>query len=240
MNIKAVLFDLDGTLLPMDQDQFLNLYFKGLSEKMFSYGYNPEKLIKSIVKGTNHMINNDGEKTNEEVFWESFSSNYDKDVKKDEPIFSEFYKNEFQNVKDACEYNQKANEVISFLKEKGYRLVLATNPFFPAVATLNRVKWAGLNKEDFELITTYENSHFCKPNLKYYYEILEKLKVKPEECLMVGNDVDEDMITEQIGMKVFLLTDCLLNKNNLDINNYPNGNFNELISFLERNLVDIK
>ena len=35
---------------------------------------------------------------------------------------------------------------------------------------------------------------------------MQKLNVSPEECLMVGNDVSEDMIAETIGMKVFLIT----------------------------------
>ena len=119
------------------------------------------------------------------------------------------------------------------LKESGIRVALATNPLFPAVATESRIRWAGLLPEDFELYTTYENSSYCKPNLKYYEEILKKLHVKPEECIMVGNDVGEDMITETLGMKVFLLTDCLINKKGVDLDQFPHGNFQQLQKFLE-------
>ena len=113
-----------------------------------------------------------------------------------------------------------------------YRVALATNPLFPAVATLSRIQWAGLNPEDFELVTTYENSRFCKPNPDYYREILGKLKLDGEECLMVGNDVGEDMIARRLGMKVFLLTDCLINKDNADISQFPNGSFPELLHYI--------
>ena len=101
--------------------------------------------------------------------------------------------------------------------------MLATNPISPALATDWRIRWAGLKPEDFELYTTFENSHYCKPNLKYYEEILQKLNVRPEECLMVGNDVEEDMITRQMGMQVFLLTDCLISRHGADINEYPSA-----------------
>lgn len=119
-------------------------------------------------------------------------------------------------------------------KKKGYRVVLATNPLFPAIATQTRIGWAGLTPEDFELYTTYENSGFCKPNPEYYKEILGKLQLSPEECVMIGNDVSEDMIAKDLGMKVFLITDCLLNKENKDISVFPNGSFAEAIAYIEQ------
>ena len=112
-------------------------------------------------------------------------------------------------------------------------MALATNPLFPNVATESRISWAGLQPEDFETYTTYETSRYCKPNLDYYREVLDRLQVSPEECLMVGNDVAEDMIAKQLGMKVFLLTDCLINKNNADIFIYPHGSFDELNAFID-------
>ena len=86
--------------------------------------------------------------------------------------------------------------------------------------------------DDFEIITTYENSRHCKPNPDYYREILSKRGLKPEECAMVGNDVGEDMIAETLGMRVFLLTPCLINKTGTDISRYPNGGFPELLEFI--------
>ena len=87
--------------------------------------------------------------------------------------------------------------------------------------------------EDFEIFTTYENYHFCKPNLNYYREVVERLGVKPEECLMVGNDVGEDMVTEELGMKVFLMPADLINKVGKDISKYPQGNFEDLLVFIQ-------
>ena len=232
--IKAVLFDLDGTLLPMDQEKFIEAYFGGLVKKLVPHGYEPNQLIKGIGAGIKTMVSNNGAVTNEEVFWKSFSAIVGERVKEDEEIFLDFYKNEFQEVKQSCGYMEVSRKVIDSLKEKEIRIILATNPLFPAIATESRMRWAGLAPEDFELYTTYENSSFCKPNPKYYEEILSKIGVPAEECLMVGNDVTEDMVAETLGMKVFLLTDCLINKESKDISEYPNGGFTELMEFLAK------
>lgn len=232
MSIKVVLFDLDGTLLPMDQDIFVKAYFKGLATKLAPLGYDSDKLIKGIWTGTEAMIRNNGDKTNEEVFWDVFAGIFGPQVREDESHFDEFYRTDFQKVKEVCGFAPQAAEVVRKLQEKGGRVVLATNPIFPAIATQSRIRWAGLQPEDFETYTTYENSSFCKPNLEYYKAILERLGVTADECLMVGNDVGEDMITENLGMKVFLLTDCLINKKDVDISVYPNGGFEELLRYL--------
>lgn len=236
MNINAILFDLDGTLLPMDQDLFLKYYFGTLAQKLVPLGYNKDTLVNNIWAGTKSMVMNNGSKANEEAFWDTFCALTGKDCRKDEPVFDSFYRNEFIAAKKACQPTPAAEEVIDFIKESGRRLILATNPIFPAVATENRVNWAGLSTEDFELITTYENSSYCKPNPKYYTEILEKTGLTPEECLMVGNNAEEDMIAETLGMKVFLLTDCLINEKNADISKYPQGGFEELKKYL-RNIL---
>ena len=111
-------------------------------------------------------------------------------------------------------------------------MALATNPIFPAIATNERIRWAGLSTDDFELITTYENIGFCKPNPEYYSEVAERIGVAPEECIMVGNDVDDDMPASKLGMKVFLLTDCLINKSGEDLAKYPHGDFDALFDFI--------
>lgn len=232
MSIKAILFDLDGTLLPMDQDLFMKYYFGSLAQKLIPYGYDKETLVNNVWAGTKAMVMNNGAKTNEEAFWDTFCNLVGKDCRNDMPVFDSFYRNEFSAAKNACQPTGKAKEIIDFIKASGKRLILATNPLFPFVATENRTTWAGLSPADFELITTYENCHYCKPNPKYYIEILEQTGLKPEECLMVGNNAEEDMIAGTLGMKVFLLTDCLINEKSADISNYPQGGFEELKEYI--------
>ncbi len=234
MAVTTVLFDLDGTLLPMDQDIFIKTYFKHLAVKLAPLGYEPQKLIQTIWNGTMAMIGNDGSRPNLDAFWEYFVQVYGQDSLGHKPIIDGFYTQEFSRVQEVCGFAPMAKEIVESLKAAEKTVVLATNPIFPAVATEKRIRWAGLTPEDFVLYTTYENSSFCKPNPKYYTEILEKIGRTPEECLMVGNDVTEDMITETMGMKVFLLTDCLINKDGKDISAYPHGSFPELKEYLTR------
>ena len=233
MKLKTILFDLDGTLLPMDQDTFVKAYFGLLARKMAPLGYEPKKMMQAVYAGTEAMIRNDGSAMNEAVFWKVFCGVFGEQAKNDEPHFDAFYRNEFQQVKDVCGFDARAAKLIGKLREKGYRLVLATNPLFPAVATHSRIRWAGLNAEDFEWVTTYENSSFCKPNPQYYEEIVKKLNLDSQQCLMVGNDVGEDMIAGKLGMKTFLLTDCLINRVNEDIEKYQHGSFKDLERYIE-------
>ena len=231
--ITTVLFDLDGTLLPMDQDTFIKAYLGGLVKVAAPLGYDPSALAKSIMAGTYVMYKNDGSKTNEDAFWLYMESVFGKKIIEDKHIFDEYYRTDFQKVAEVCGNTPDANQVVKQVKGKGLRVTLATNPLFPRMATESRARWAGLDTEDFEIITTFEDYTHCKPNLDYYRDILANMGVEPEECLMVGNDVDEDMVAENIGMRVFLLTNDLINKSGTDINQFPHGGFDELKQFIE-------
>ena len=232
MAITTVLFDLDGTLLPMDQELFLKAYLGGLCKKLAPLGYDPKAVTDCIWKGTGAMVGNDGAQTNEAVFWQVFCSLLGEDTRKDEPVFEDFYRHEFQKVAEVCGKNPAAKELIEGLKAKGLRLVLATNPLFPAIATHSRVRWAGLEPEDFAYITTYENSSRCKPNPDYYREILDKLGLQTEECVMVGNDAQEDGAAAALGLPVFLLTDCLIDRSG-EVEKFPHGGVKQLLEWLE-------
>lgn len=232
--MNTVIFDLDGTLLPMVQENFLDMYFKSLAMKMTPYGLDAKKLIQAVWAGTKSMIENDGTMSNEERFWSTFTGIQGEEMRRLEPVFEEFYQNEFHNARSATSTNPLALQCVKLLKDKGYTLVLATNPVFPRIATLNRIKWAGLCEEDFEWITTYENSSYCKPNLKYYQEILEQIGKNPEECIMIGNDVREDMCVANIGMDTYLLSDCLINSEDVDLKDYRQGCFADLLEYIKK------
>lgn len=234
MAIKAVLFDLDGTLLPMKQENFIKCYFKLLATKLASLGYDPETVVDSVWKGVGSMIKNDGSCINEDAFWNTLSEIYGKDCAKDKDELHLFYQNEFNQVKEVCGTQPASREVVELAKQKGLKVILATNPLFPAVVTRSRMSWVNLYPEDFAYYTTYENAHYCKPNPRYYQELLEQTGLQAKECLMVGNDAHEDMIASTLGMKVFLLTDCLENSKQLDISPYPRGGFEELKQYMEQ------
>ena len=178
------------------------------------------------------MVKNDGSRTNEEAFWQVFADRYGKERLRDRPVFDDFYRTDFQQTAQVCGRNEAARAAVEAVRAMGLRVALATNPIFPRVATHSRVRWAGLEPEMFGYITTYENSTHSKPDPAYYQDVLRALDVRGEECLMVGNDVGEDMVAETVGMRVFLLTDCLINAKDEDISRWPHGGFADLLDHL--------
>lgn len=232
--IKYILFDLDGTLLPLDQEIFLKKYFKGLAEHVSHLGYTEQQISGAIWQGSKEMAKNDGSKTNEEVFWDTFIKICGEKVFSCKADFDSFYETKFDSLSSVATPDIHICEVIKELKSKGYTLAIATNPMFPKIATRKRIAWAGLDTNDFEFFTTYEDYRHCKPNLDYYQDVMDKLGANAEECIMVGNDMLEDMIAERLGMKVFLVTQCLINTKNEDINHYPHGTFDDLIDYINK------
>ena len=138
----------------------------------------------------------------------------------------------FRGPEQAAAMPPQAAGLVARLKAAGYRVILATNPIFPAVATESRIRWAGMVPEDFELYTTYEYACRCKPNPDYYRDILSSMALEASECLMVGNDATEDTAAELAGIQVFLITDCLINRENKDLSHWPHGGFDELEKFI--------
>ena len=235
MSVRMVLFDLDGTLLPMDQEVFIKAYFGALVRKLAPYGFDADGLIGSIWAGTKAMIKNDGSRLNLDAFWDVMESIYGKGMRAErEYIFDDFYANDFdREVRASCGFDERSASTVRQIKELGLRVALATNPLFPAVATQSRIRWTGLEPEDFELFTSYENSSYCKPNLDYYREVMESLGVSADECLMVGNDVGDDMVASELGIKVFLLTRDLINPKGVDISIYPHGDYSDLLDYVK-------
>ena len=233
MSIKAVLFDLDGTLLPMDLQVYLKEYFVRLVTKMVQNGYDAESMKEGLYAGMHAMAACDGSCTVQQALINYRIETFGDKLAEIEGLFDEYYRVEFQEVRKTCGFNPKAAETVRKVKDMGYRVILATNPMYPRNGTESRIKWAGLLPEDFEHYTTYEDYHHCKPNTKYYEEVLEKMGLQAEECLMVGNDVEEDMVAEKIGMKVFLMTANLINKYDKDISGYPQGDFDDLMAYID-------
>lgn len=230
--MNTVLFDLDGTLLPMEQEDFVKAYFGALGAYMTPYGFEPEELVKSVWACTRQMMQNDGSVPNRDRFWSSFADLCGAEAAAHRADFDRFYSTDFEKARVATRVQPLAAECIRILKEKGYRLILATNPIFPQAATYARIRWAGLDPADFAWITTYENAGYCKPNPGYYAEILDRVGAEASDCLMIGNDVREDMCAAALGMEVLLLTDCLINDKGLDVSPFRQMDFSGLRNFI--------
>lgn len=206
---KTILFDLDGTLLPMDSEEFLGHYY-ALISPLFEHLTEPKKITEHLISACDTMIHdNRPELTNQDTFINDLLRRLNRSKPELTPIFDRFYGHYFNKLKAYTQPTGLARQICQTLLQKGYQLVLATNPIFPEPATQERMRWAGIADLPWALVTTYETSHFCKPNPGYYQEIIQNLRLNPEECLMVGNDTVKDLIAGKLGLQTYLITDCL-------------------------------
>lgn len=143
--MNTVLFDLDGTLLPMDVEEFTKNYFGYIVQTMNENGRDGKFILKAIGKGVEEIVKNNGTLTNEEVFWNTFTSITKIKQEEIEPEFIKFYETRFDLINTGRQSIHMI-QAVSLLKEKGYRLILATNPLFPSIATEKRIKWANVIK----------------------------------------------------------------------------------------------
>jgi len=231
--ITTILFDLDGTLLPLDDNEFLKLYFGLMTQYFNERGHDGKSLTNAVLYGTEAMYNNNGLMTNETAFWIQFKQAYPKADEQLQKEFESFYITQFDKVQASTKTHPLANKIIQILKVKGYTIALATNPLFPPIATQKRIQWAGMNPSDFAFITTYDNSSWTKPNNEYYQFVIDKINKIPTECLMIGNDASEDMAAQNIGISTFLLTNCLINTKNIDLHQFQHGDFEALYQLIQ-------
>ena len=216
--IKAVIFDLDGTLLPMDEEEFTKGYFNLLCKKLVPLGYNKDELVQTVWAGTKAMVKNDGQKTNEQIFWDCFKNTYGDEKIKDKKVFDDFYVSDFKNTICFCKQNPWAKKIVQYAKNLGLKTILASNPLFPISGMTTRMEFVGLKQEDFDYTSSYETSHYAKPNPKFYQEILDNLNLKSNEVIYFCNSEKEDVVPAQIcKIKTYLIGDniSLLGENNL-------------------------
>lgn len=238
-NVDTLLFDLDGTLLPLDLEKFMYGYFQALVAKLEGI-VTQEELISKIWASTKEMIENENSNvTNIEKFKTSFFLSTGLEESKIWPIFDDFYKTEFYTLRQLTNPTTIAREICRTALDKGYQVIVATNPIFPQEAIEARLMWAGIQDLPFTLVTTMENMHYCKPNPKYFIEILERIQRLPNQCMMFGNDVQEDGVAEKIGIETFLVDDYLIDRNIGHIEFSHRGSFMDVLKFVE-NLPRIK
>lgn len=230
----TVLFDLDGTLIGMNQDEFIRLYFIAILDRLTALGYDRDGMYDALAKSIRATKTNDGTMTNETRFWQTFDEVTGGLSATLRGELDSFYQNEFLSVLEgSCYPYPRACEIIACARRKGLKVVLATNPLFPAIATHRRIRLGGMQPDAFDYITAYENSSACKPNPYYFHELLGKLGVTPEECVMIGNDTKDDFCAHALDIPVFILTDGLINQGGVDLADYPHGSFDEAIGYIE-------
>ncbi len=209
--IKNIIFDLDGTLInTLQEDLDKNCLIK-MRQKFYSDGLDGNLLMPIIINGIEIIAKNNGEKTNEEAFWEYVTQNSNISIEKLKTSLEQFYQEDYNQLNGYVKRVEIMQKAVQLLKEKGYNLILATNPYFPATAIEKRMIWGNINPQDFSYISSYENSSYTKPNTKYYEEIITKNNLKTSETIMFGNDLICDLSIEKIKIPCFIITNHMCN-----------------------------
>lgn len=226
--IRAVFFDLDGTLLPMDLDEFLERYFSRIAQFVQEKGLDTQAFSAGFSSGMKAMGHHDPNQTNCEAFWDAFFKHVDGAVDNWMQTLEEFYTSVFPEIGADVRADPACARAVKAFADRGYPVVLATMPYFPVAAVHARLKWAGVDENLFARITHYENSRAAKPSTYYYAENLAACGLSGSEVLMVGNNTVEDLSFAELGAHVYLTTDWLLNPNNMDFSDIPHGAMAEL------------
>lgn len=208
--LTAVLFDLDDTLLGNSMDTFVPAYFQALTRYLGPL-IPPERLIAQLMRGTEAMdANHDGQRTNQEAFASAFYPSLGVDRSRVELVFRRFYAEEFPKLQTLTRLRPEARLLVEQALDEGLQVVIATNPLFPRAAIEHRLGWAGVPVEEFDyaLVTTYENMHATKSHPGYYREILRRIGCRPDECLMVGDSWERDVIpATSVGVLAYWITE---------------------------------
>lgn len=208
----TVLFDLDGTLVNLDIEFFLRRYVQAVTPR-FAGLVPPERFARELLRWSYAMVENvDPALANLEVFWRGFPAAVGVERAMLEPVFLDFYTRDFPGLKPDGAANPAARRLLTTLVRKGYTPVIATNPLFPKAAILERLGWADCADFPYAYVTCGEEMHFCKPNLGFFTEVLARIERTPGECLMVGNDMEEDMVAQKLGLTTALVTDFLIDR----------------------------
>lgn len=209
--IKALLLDLDDTLVDNPMNAFIPAYFKAL-EAFVAETVPPDRFIAELLAATRAMDRNDGSgPTNKDVFSDAFYPALGLPVPELEPLLERFYREAFPSLQPLVSPRPAAPKIIEWAQRQGLQVVIATNPLFPRTAIEQRMAWGGVGVDrfDFDLVTAYENCRATKSSPVYYREILETLGRRPEACLMVGDNWDWDIANAaRAGIRGFWIAEA--------------------------------
>lgn len=229
---QAILFDLDGTLLASELEEQITRYLQRLT--LYAREHLPaqaDTLAQDIMGAVKALVDDhDPCATVDEKFFSRYCAQTDTRREEVEPVLDRFYATVYGEVGEAYAPVPQILEAVKLCGQKGLKMCVATNCFYPLRAVEWRIRWAGLDPEDFQLITHYENMHFTKPSLAYFREAAVHLGVPPAKCAMVGNDCLDDMVAAELGMQTFLLTPFLLHDTGYD---GPRGGYVDLLEWVK-------
>ncbi len=223
---KAILFDLDATLIPFDQKEMSREFFAS------THDFERDKNIPGFAEAFSYAFaetkKNRGACLNKEVFDRCFAEKLTVDNL--DALMDDFYTTSFTVTKKVLRYRGSEKDMLGALRKMGKTVICATNPVFPMSATVTRMDWAGICPEDFDFVTLHTESTYCKPTAEYYLEILSRFELSPDEVIMIGNDTLDDLGALDAGIKTVLIDDYLINRGEIDVETTERITYDDFLS----------
>lgn len=202
----TLLIDLDDTLLGNDINTFLPAYLKLLGKHLIAY-VAPDTMVQNLLASTQVMLKNNAATLSlEHSFDQAFYPAIGRTKTELKPILEQFYEQIFPGLQPLTTQRPEAVQLVETAIQRGHTLVIATNPIFPRMAILHRLRWAGLPPEQvpFALITDYERFHYAKPNPAFFAEILAQMSWPAQPAVVIGNSLEDDLIpAAKLGLPIF-------------------------------------
>ncbi len=194
--IKAILLDLDDTLLENPTDAFVRNYLALLEEFLQRHLHLPHTADAVLAATTAVIRSQDPRTSNLETFYAALLERLEVERADFQAAMDVFYREVYPRLAPTTQPHPGVHKLLEALLARGLQLVVATSPIFPRVAIEQRLAWAGVPVEDvpFALVTTLENMHYTKPHPAYYEETLARVGVQADEAMMVGNHWQNDIL----------------------------------------------
>jgi putative hydrolase of the HAD superfamily len=188
MGIKAVLFDLDGTLL--DRDTSLAGFVLDQYERLFKQaGIDKEAFVKRFVELDNH-----GYVWKDKVYQQLIS-----EFSLDSWEWEELLKDYLAKFQDHCIGYPHLIEMLNKLKTNGIKLALISNGY--GQFQFDNFKALKIDHL-FDEVFVSEWEGLRKPDPAIFNRALSKLGVEASDAIFVGDHLDNDIRASQsVGMK---------------------------------------
>jgi FMN phosphatase YigB (HAD superfamily) len=232
--LKAVLFDLDGTLLDVEMAEFIPAYVQGLASH-FTDLAEPDRFADTVLAATFALIRDDSVRaSNEALFLEAMHRRLGIEAVEFVRRLDAFVEDGLGELAPMVRASPAARDILQLCFDRGLRVVIATNPVFPRPVIDARLQWGDLHDFDYSLVTSYENTRLCKPHPGYFHDILAQFNLDPEQCLMVGNDTEHDLAAGQVGIPTFLVETWMIDRLDGVFQSDMRGDHDGLLEFLQK------